>query len=586
MFGSAKNNKNKIEKNQLVKEGPCIFPFKHKSKTYNECMDSEKGKKCATEVSKYGTMKKYGYCRKKSKKKLNIIKKLPLTYPNESDIKYNTEYSKQLSKKMELHKEVKKKVPPYLKLRRECATIEEGKLVKKPTSKKTKKKRLSNYKKTLRGKVYNVNTDRIVNYSKTGVKNIQLRLEKLYKNGEIEKDEYDKLIKLYSEKLNNEESQICENKGNLWCIKEQKCVKDTIKGRLTCEYILTDEQMEQVMKEPEEGKYKRKKTDYQYTEYLFAVALKNPDLPFDIRTMKYINNVHMTPTQKDGFIKDLEDSYIKESKYIQKWYANACSEIKNLYELYPELIDISNCEVFLTGKNITDSRLKSHLDKSLGRDKINKGDIYLLGKNDLFLGFSIKKSKDATLINWSIEEQFKKFKKSEYERLKEVKKEFMTSIGIEIMSSSQYQNMSSGNRKLYEAIRDKFNKSMKGDNLYKNTIKDIIETNQTYFLNEIISGIGAITSYPTYIFDGNNLANLNNIYSIYKTKLDQGKLTLLSDNKKNNDDLKQLGLKQHYSDNAGKIWYYINEDGEFKYRFEIRVKGNPYASLQFQLHKI
>ena len=83
----------------------------------------------------------------------------------------------------------------------------------------------------------------------------------------------------------------------------------------------------------------------------------------------------MTPTQKDGFIKDLEDSYIKESKYIQKWYANACSEIKNLYELYPELIDISNCEVFLTGKNITDSRLKSHLDKSLGRDKINKGDI-------------------------------------------------------------------------------------------------------------------------------------------------------------------------------------------------------------------
>ena len=127
---------------------------------------------------------------------------------------------------------------------------------------------------------------------------------------------------------------------------------------------------------------------------------------------------------------------------------------------------------------------------------------------------------------------------------------------------------------------------MKGDNLYKNTIKDIIETNQTYFLNEIISGIGAITSYPTYIFDGNNLANLNNIYSIYKTKLDQGKLTLLSDNKKNNDDLKQLGLKQHYSDNAGKIWYYINEDGEFKYRFEIRVKGNPYASLQFQLHKI
>ena len=550
MYGSAKNNKKKIEKNKYVKEGPCIFPFKHKSKTYTKCMSSEKGNKCATEVSKYGTMKKYGYCRKKKKKKMNIIKKLSLIP------------LAPISKKKTL------------------------KPMKPKTSNKMQKKRLSKYKKTLRGKVYNATTNRIINYSKTTVKNIQARLEKLYKNGDIEKEDYVKVMELYSEKINNEELHKCENKGYLWCAKTQKCIKDTVKGRLECDYILTDEQMEEIMKEPDETKYKRKNTDYQYTEYLFAVALKNPDLPFDIELIKHISNVHMTPIQKDGFIKDLEESYIKEAKYIKKWYEKACSEIKNLYELYPELIDISTCEVFLTGKNITDSSLKSHLDKSIGRDKINKGDIYLLGKNNIFLGFSIKKSKDATLINWSIEDQFKNFKKSEYEKLKEVKKKFMISIGIEIMSSSQYQNMSSSNRKLYEAIREKFNKGMRGDNLYKRTIQDIIETNQQYFLTKIISGIGSITSYPTYIFDGNNLANLNNIYSSYKRKLDEGKLTILSDNKKNNDILKHLGLKEHYSDNAGKIWYYINEDGVFKYRFEIRVKGNPYASLQFQMHKI
>ena len=63
---------------------------------------------------------------------------------------------------------------------------------------------------------------------------------------------------------------------------------------------------------------------------------------------------------------------------------------------------------------------------------------------------------------------------------------------------------------------------MKGDNLYKNTIKDIIDTNETYFLSEIIGGIGAITSYPTYIFDGNEIVNLCNIYKSYKTKLDEG----------------------------------------------------------------
>ena len=334
---------------------------------------------------------------------------------------------------------------------------------------------------------------------------------------------------------------------------------------------------------------KRKKTDYQYTEYLFAVALKNPDLPFDINAIKGISNVHMTPTQKEGFVKDLEDSYKKEKSYIEKWYAKACSEIKNLYDLYPEPIDVSNCEVFLTGKNITEGRLKSHLDKSVGRDKINKGDIYLLGKSgakDIFLGFSIKKSKDATLINWSIEDQFKKFKISEYEKLKEAKKEFMLSIGMEMMTSSQYQNLSGSQRELYEAIREKFNKGMKGENLYKNTIKEILETNEKYFLTEIISGIGAITSYPTYIFDGNDLMNLNTVYKSYKEKLDAGKLKFLSDNKKDNEELKGFGLKEHYSDNAGKVWYYINEDGVFNYRFEIRVKGNPYASLQFQMHKI
>lgn len=61
---------------------------------------------------------------------------------------------------------------------------------------------------------------------------------------------------------------------------------------------------------------------------------------------------------------------------------------------------------------------------------------------------------------------------------------------------------------------------------------------------------------------------------------------ILSDNTKDNARIKELELKEHYSDNDGKIKYYINEDGEFKYRFEIRTKGNPYASLQFQLHKV
>jgi len=56
------NNKGKVEKNKKVKEGECIFPFKYKLKIHNECIDTDKGKICATSVNKNKTLETYGYC--------------------------------------------------------------------------------------------------------------------------------------------------------------------------------------------------------------------------------------------------------------------------------------------------------------------------------------------------------------------------------------------------------------------------------------------------------------------------------------------------------------------------------------------
>ena len=85
MFGSAVNNKGKLEKNQKVKEGPCIFPFTYKWKEHNECIPTEKGKICATSLKKgkRRTLKTYGYCKVKpkvtlKKSTLKMIKKLLL----------------------------------------------------------------------------------------------------------------------------------------------------------------------------------------------------------------------------------------------------------------------------------------------------------------------------------------------------------------------------------------------------------------------------------------------------------------------------------------------------------------------------
>ena len=48
MFGTHVNNKGKIEKNSKVKEGKCIFPFKYKRETHDECKILQKDKIFAT----------------------------------------------------------------------------------------------------------------------------------------------------------------------------------------------------------------------------------------------------------------------------------------------------------------------------------------------------------------------------------------------------------------------------------------------------------------------------------------------------------------------------------------------------------
>ena len=69
MYGNNVNNKGKLEKNKKIKEGPCIFPFMHKWKSHDKCLETSKGKICATEISlPRRTLKKKGYCIKKRTK--------------------------------------------------------------------------------------------------------------------------------------------------------------------------------------------------------------------------------------------------------------------------------------------------------------------------------------------------------------------------------------------------------------------------------------------------------------------------------------------------------------------------------------
>jgi len=78
MRGTAINKEGKLEKNQKVMEGDCVFPFKYQWKEHNNCTDTDKGEICATSVTDRGTLKTYGYCNKTSLKKSTKKKALTI----------------------------------------------------------------------------------------------------------------------------------------------------------------------------------------------------------------------------------------------------------------------------------------------------------------------------------------------------------------------------------------------------------------------------------------------------------------------------------------------------------------------------
>ena len=69
MKASNIDNKGKIKKNKDILPGDCIFPFKYKGQSYNNCVQGNTGNWCATSLTNRGTTKTWGYCNDKILKK-------------------------------------------------------------------------------------------------------------------------------------------------------------------------------------------------------------------------------------------------------------------------------------------------------------------------------------------------------------------------------------------------------------------------------------------------------------------------------------------------------------------------------------
>ena len=131
MRATVKNNKGKLEKNAQVKEGDCIFPFKYKKVKYDDCMDSPKGKKCATEINEHGTMTKYGYCEEIGVAKPPSVRSSPKASPKKASPKASP-------KKASPKKASPKKASPKKGTVKKARKVAKLKLVQKATIKKRK----------------------------------------------------------------------------------------------------------------------------------------------------------------------------------------------------------------------------------------------------------------------------------------------------------------------------------------------------------------------------------------------------------------------------------------------------------------
>ena len=111
MYATTINNRDYNEQNEKVKAGLCLFPFKYKRKKHNKCLSTKRGDICATSLSKFGTLKTYGYCPSKkstAKKTLKLKKKIKL-----KQIKHKTKVSKRktsMSKQRQSGKNPSKKL--------------------------------------------------------------------------------------------------------------------------------------------------------------------------------------------------------------------------------------------------------------------------------------------------------------------------------------------------------------------------------------------------------------------------------------------------------------------------------------------
>ena len=300
-------------------------------------------------------------------------------------------------------------------------------------------------------------------------------------------------------------------------------------------------------------KKQRASVEYNGMELVCGLVLLNKDINnYDelknvIKTLDETKIKFNHETDFYEYVKDIDKKKEIIDNYITNF--NKCIEpISNL--------NVDNIEfVYISGKKNKHTEINELND---GLCKLEtKSDIYIKQKNNVFIGLSVKQSKDATKSNYSAQKMLGKEKD---EQLTKIKKTYLIEQGFP---------------KFNKMDRDKVNALFYPQNKlnpYMNKLKEEIENNKQNLAKVLVEKLYCSNvNYDVYEFDGIELTKLVRI-------IDESDITF-------EEHLPYYYNTQGEEREAAKLFYKLTCNDK-KYRVEVRWKGNIHnASPQFQIHE-
>lgn len=292
---------------------------------------------------------------------------------------------------------------------------------------------------------------------------------------------------------------------------------------------------------------KRKSTDHNFTELIFAIAFHDKS----VETYEQIID-HPFSHQYPKYLADLK---LRSKRVVEKYLTSTREMISE--QNFPP---VSRVEI--TGKNPDQCENPEVIELNKGLShKEKKSDVMVKFENGEWVGFSIKATSTAPLTGYSVEEIFSDKRKE----LKAARHQIVKDAGLPHLSRDYRQAYFAAGRS--KEFRDMYNSLFYSENPYWVMLGSEIENNKSTIIREWSKGMFPQTPYCLFQFDGEKLF-----------RMDGGR------------DLSTFDLirtKNPRRDRKGsaKIFYLVTINGSEEWRWEIRFKsGAGIQSAQIETY--